>query len=80
MSYFALVMATKAFVVTLWIILKGAWDDRQKIADYFATRKTIDGGLLIAEKPASASTPEKPLLLADLRSKPTGSVGSVHQG
>lgn len=79
MTYFALVMATKAFVMTLFIIAKGAWDDRQKIAAYFADRRTVDGGLLVAEKQTGSPAPDKPLLLADLRSKPTGGVGSIHQ-
>ena len=79
MTYFALVMATKAFIITLYAIGKGAWDDRQKIAAYFANRKTVDGGLLVAEKQSGSPATEKPLLLADLRSKPTNGVGSIHQ-
>ena len=81
MADLALVMALKAGIVTLWAIGKETWEARQASRPLIAPpQKTIDGGLLVAEKVAGTSHAEEARMLPDLRSDKASGVGSVHQG
>lgn len=81
MTDLALVMALKAGIVTLWAIGKETWEARQSSRPVLPKpQKTIDGGLLVAEKVAGTGHTKIAGMLPDLRPKEARGVGTVHQG